>query len=251
MGQPQVPTGARCRSPLPLSRCRSPLPLSHCCISESISVSPRQVMASLYQRVTLPQGDSGRFGLPDSCDRRWFSSTYCAGKNLSDLRLEDPEGIWPHISVVELNYPLALVAALPSTVESFLNVDVKEVEGVEHLVVGTASNPGAICTKCSRHRLHFCLHYRPHTATLTTAHTTLPTPHSSAHTIATANHCRRSLLQGCATRITSAVSSWMHSLTLWARLCTTHSDRGMATTLLRLRETRERGGRGGGQATCP
>ena len=38
-----------------------------------------KVMASLWQRATLPAGDEGRAGLPDCCDRSWFGATFCGG----------------------------------------------------------------------------------------------------------------------------------------------------------------------------
>ena len=77
--------------------------------------------------------------------------------------------------------PSRFSCALPSTVESFLNVDVKEVEGVEHLVVGTASNPAQsaqmftppptlLSTLPPTHSYPYhCPHH--------TAHTTLKCPH--------------------------------------------------------------------------
>ena len=65
-----------------------------------------------------------------------------AGANLNALKLVEPAKIWPYVSALALFDPLTLVAACPSTLERFFEVVMKEVQGTEHLVIGTPSNAG-------------------------------------------------------------------------------------------------------------
>uniref|UniRef100_A0A7S3B8R3 Uncharacterized protein n=1 Tax=Haptolina ericina TaxID=156174 RepID=A0A7S3B8R3_9EUKA len=100
-------------------------------------------ISSMWDRACLPAGHPDRRGLPDSCERKWFSATFCGGKNLSNLKLRDSAKIWPYVSTLALYDPLAFVAVSHATLERFLEVSAKVVNGTEHLVVGSSSEaPG-------------------------------------------------------------------------------------------------------------
>jgi len=101
-----------------------------------------QAVASLWDRCGMAHGDEARGSLPASCDREWFSANFCAGKSLAAVSDEDPSRIWPHVSSLALHDPLALAAACHRTCERFFDASVKDVGGVEHLVIGTAAHAG-------------------------------------------------------------------------------------------------------------
>jgi len=109
------------------------------------------MMGSLWHRASLPGGHADRRGLPDHCDRTWFSETFCGGnRGMLNLELDKPSKIWPYVSALATYDPLTLVAACPSTLERFFEVSVKEVYAkelgekvlMEHLIIGTPSNAG-------------------------------------------------------------------------------------------------------------
>ena len=103
----------------------------------------RQVseLNTLWKKVSRPAGDPLRGGLPGERDRKWFASCFCANQSMEWIA--DDRSIWPYVSMIPQHDCLALLAAHPTTLEYFFEVDVKVVRGVRHLVVGTSDRqPG-------------------------------------------------------------------------------------------------------------
>lgn len=96
--------------------------------------SQLKAISGLWARASLPHGDPDRLGLPDRCDRDWFSSTFCDGADLGSVDANTP--IWPFVASFNMYDPLTLLAAHPSTLQKFFEPTVKVVNGVSHLVVG-------------------------------------------------------------------------------------------------------------------
>lgn len=95
--------------------------------------SQREAIEGLWHRACLPAGDPRRNGLPDRCDRLWFSNNFCVGRAAN---LDESEPVWELVETVALNSPCALVAAIPNLREHYFASHVVEVNGVEHLVIG-------------------------------------------------------------------------------------------------------------------
>ena len=89
----------------------------------------------------LPAGDKGRLGLPARCDRAWFSQTFCGGANLDVV--SEGQSVWPYVTSLIMYDAFALLAAHPTTLQAFFEVDIRTVAGVEHIVVGPSDEkPG-------------------------------------------------------------------------------------------------------------
>eukprot|EP00929_Paragymnodinium_shiwhaense_P102248 TRINITY_DN65437_c0_g1_i1.p1 TRINITY_DN65437_c0_g1~~TRINITY_DN65437_c0_g1_i1.p1 ORF type:complete len:2269 (+),score=529.06 TRINITY_DN65437_c0_g1_i1:427-6807(+) len=89
---------------------------------------------NLWTRCCLPAGHEQRLGLPGRCDRQWFEKVLCNGADLSNVSEETP--IWPFVTRVSIYDPLSVLAAQPTALCRFFEVQIKVVKGVEHMVVG-------------------------------------------------------------------------------------------------------------------
>jgi inosine-uridine nucleoside N-ribohydrolase len=96
----------------------------------------KQAIEELWRRACLPAGDAKRVGLPDRCDKVWFTNTFCGGQG-AERKPED--SIWDLIKTFNLYDPATLVAAIPNLREHFFAPFVVEVHGVEHLVIGVSA----------------------------------------------------------------------------------------------------------------
>jgi len=111
-------------------------------------------LTAMWRKACLPPGHAGRGGLPARCDRQWFEKIFCGGADLSSVAMAGEEagegggiseggGIWPHVTALNMYDPLAMLAAHPQTLERFFEVELKTVQGVEHMVIGTSEErPG-------------------------------------------------------------------------------------------------------------
>lgn len=105
--------------------------------------SQRKAIDALFKRAVLPKEDPGRLGLPERCDRSWFSQTFCGGAELASVGSDDGRSVWPYVTSLVMYDALALLSAHPATLDAFFEVGIKEVNGVEHCVVGTSDDhPG-------------------------------------------------------------------------------------------------------------
>jgi len=100
-----------------------------------------KAIASLWRRVCLPPEHEGRNELPSRCDRSWFSLTFCGGANLEAV--SGDQSVWPYITSLIMYDPITMLAAHPVTLQAFFEVDIRTVNGVEHIIVGpTDEQPG-------------------------------------------------------------------------------------------------------------
>ena len=97
---------------------------------------------ALWRRAARPLGDPRREGLPVERDRAWFASRFCGHQDLDSI--SDDRTIWAYVSMIPPHDALALLAAHPTTLEHFFEVEVKEVNGVQHLVVGTSDEVSGV-----------------------------------------------------------------------------------------------------------
>merc|ERR1712048_1126062 len=100
-----------------------------------------------WQRCNLPDGHADRLGLPSRCDRAWFAKQCCGGADLSSVQPDAP--IWPYVTSVSIYDALSLLAASPTALARFFEVDIKQVktiegEMVEHMVVGTSEERNGV-----------------------------------------------------------------------------------------------------------
>jgi len=91
----------------------------------------------VWRRCNLPEGHEARLGLPGRCNRAWFAKLVCGGADLSSIAADAP--IWPYVTTVAIYDPLCLLATISDTLERFFDVEIKNVRGVEHMVVGIES----------------------------------------------------------------------------------------------------------------
>jgi len=93
----------------------------------------------LWNRACLPAGDPGREGLPARCDQAWFSNVFLGGKG-KDRKGTD--SIWDLAGTFQAYDAIALLAALPSVRDRYLDPMVYSVKGLpqygstEHEVMG-------------------------------------------------------------------------------------------------------------------
>ena len=90
--------------------------------------------------------------------RAWFSRSFCGGADLSAIG--EDRHIWPYVKEFNLLDPLGLLACHPATLEAFYEADVKELQSVEHMVIGmSADRPGVRdCAKLRSDILDGCRH---------------------------------------------------------------------------------------------
>lgn len=109
----------------------------------------KRAIQDLWRRACLPAGDPDRNGLPDRCDKLWFSNQFCVGRATNS---DATAPIWDLVESLALNSPCALVASVPNLREHFFAARVVEVNGVEHFVIGVSavennvSNPRALAS---------------------------------------------------------------------------------------------------------
>lgn len=97
-------------------------------------------LEALWKRCCLPAGDAARAGLPDSRDKKWFTTVFCAGKGI-ELTAED--SIWHLVTGFMLYDPLTLIAAVPEFREKFFDPTVVKIHETEHYIIGVSkAKPG-------------------------------------------------------------------------------------------------------------
>jgi hypothetical protein len=80
----------------------------------------------LWQKVILPAGHAKRGGLPPRLNQQWFEKTFCGGKDMEHVAEQGEEGqVWSHVSGLTMFDPLTLLAAHPTTLERFFEVERK------------------------------------------------------------------------------------------------------------------------------
>ena len=101
-------------------------------------------LVALWQKARAPAGDPARKGLPERCDREWFSRTFCGGADLTEV---GPDMIWPHVKSLNFYDPLTLLAAVPACLKRFFKPVSKVWNGAEHIVIGTENDAGTGCIR--------------------------------------------------------------------------------------------------------
>ena len=118
--------------------------------------SHRAALQALWGCASAPQGLPIRRGFAEN--RAWFSRSFCGGADLSAIG--EDRLIWPYVKEFNLLDPLGLLACHPATLEAFYEPDVKELQSVEHMVIGmSADRPGVRdCAKLRSYILDGCRH---------------------------------------------------------------------------------------------
>ena len=118
-------------------------------VAQRLRQSQMNSLNILWRKACLPPGHKDRGSLPERCNRKWFEQAFCGGADLSAVAAaaagnrEDEGAVWPHVTGLNMYDPLALLAAHPTTLERFFEVEIKFVRGVEHMVIGTSEErPG-------------------------------------------------------------------------------------------------------------
>ena len=94
----------------------------HPVATELRKASYRSVQA-VWALLNQPLGSDARQGLPAECDHKWFSRTFCGGRDLGALQGEEDKAlIWPYISAVGIEETLAILASHPKTLDTFFEV---------------------------------------------------------------------------------------------------------------------------------
>merc|ERR1712048_78085 len=68
--------------------------------------------------------------------------TLCSDVDLSSVGKDD--NIWPYVSSLQVYDPLCLLVALPAALERFFEVEIKNVKGVEHMVIGVSEQNNGV-----------------------------------------------------------------------------------------------------------
>lgn len=99
--------------------------------------SQRKAIQDLWFRANLPADDIRRNKLPERCDKKWFTQTFCSGNGME--RTGDDE-IWDLIQSFQLYDPMTLIAAIPELATLFYEPQVVTVRGVAHKIIGVSKN---------------------------------------------------------------------------------------------------------------
>ncbi|KAL7442130.1 hypothetical protein ACHAXM_011147 [Skeletonema potamos] len=101
-------------------------------VGRRIYKNERESMEKLWRCSCAPSGSAARGNLPDRCDAKWFSDTFCAGTQVGK-----EEDVWKSVESVNIYSPLALLAALPGeTLRSYFRTMPFPVRSATHHVVG-------------------------------------------------------------------------------------------------------------------
>lgn len=87
----------------------------------------------LWYRSNLPAGDSKREGLPERCDRQWFSKQFLNGEGMDR---DGSDSIWDIIHAFYLYDPMAGVAAIERYGPIYYEPDEFEIHGTTHRIIG-------------------------------------------------------------------------------------------------------------------
>lgn len=93
----------------------------------------RDTIERLWQRACAPPGSAARTGLPDRCDKTWFSETFCKGR-AGDRDADDM--IWDLVACFNMYDVLALIACAPALADVVFQPRKVKVDGVTHEVIG-------------------------------------------------------------------------------------------------------------------
>jgi len=101
-------------------------------VGRRIYKNERESLEKLWRCSCAPPGSAARGNLPDRCDAKWFSDTFCAGTQVAK-----EEDVWKSVESVNIYSPLALLAALPGeTLRSYFRTMPFPVRSATHHVVG-------------------------------------------------------------------------------------------------------------------
>mmetsp|Transcript_30125 Transcript_30125/g.70256 ORF Transcript_30125/g.70256 Transcript_30125/m.70256 type:complete len:819 (+) Transcript_30125:71-2527(+) len=124
------------------------LALSGSSIGRRLRNAQRESIEALWARACAPAGDARRGGLPNRCDRAWFISTFCNGRDDPD-RTGD-QTVWDLVEGFVQYDSVALLCAIPSLRSKFfepVQVSTRSMDGVivDNLVIGVRqSEPNMI-----------------------------------------------------------------------------------------------------------
>mmetsp|Transcript_118612 Transcript_118612/g.187848 ORF Transcript_118612/g.187848 Transcript_118612/m.187848 type:complete len:802 (-) Transcript_118612:145-2550(-) len=95
----------------------------------------KQGFVDLWKQACENEGSPNRGSLPTRCDRHWFLSTFCAGRQPAD-----DGDIWNQIVSFNAYSPLALLFALPGVVKKYVNATEIQVRAASHQVIGWSAD---------------------------------------------------------------------------------------------------------------
>merc|ERR1711865_90324 len=94
---------------------------------------------------TSPSAATGRMGLPDRCDQKWFADTFCAGKQPN---VEDGEkGVWEAVQSFRVYALLQVLITLPPFMNQHVQCGITSVtvRSVQHRIIGLTKEDHGIC----------------------------------------------------------------------------------------------------------
>ena len=101
-------------------------------VGRKIYNSERSSLEKLWRCSSAPAASLSRGNLPDRCDKKWFSDTFCAGR-----QVDKEDDVWKSVEAVNIYSPLALLAALPGdTLRSYFRTMPFPIRSATHHVVG-------------------------------------------------------------------------------------------------------------------
>jgi hypothetical protein len=103
-------------------------------VGQFLSELQRQRIQVLWQQATAPERDEARGNLPARCDRAWFLSTFCSGREPTK------EDIWDNIDNFNIYSPMALLAVLPGVVRIHMEATPVTIRAATHQVIGWSAD---------------------------------------------------------------------------------------------------------------
>lgn len=104
-------------------------------VGEFLSDTQRARIQDLWKQATAPAKDAARGNLPARCDRAWFLSTFCSGR---EPTTEDD--IWDNIDNFNIYSPMALLAVLPGVVRIHMEATPVTIRAATHQVIGWSAD---------------------------------------------------------------------------------------------------------------
>ena len=114
-------------------------------IASNVQRMSKHSLDQLWRKVILPDNHPGREKLPSRCNTQWFMETFC---DSNEIPHPLPESPWTQVKKLNMYDPLAVLVCCPSYRDAHFYWQSKNVDGVEHKVIGTSSNETGVKDSC-------------------------------------------------------------------------------------------------------
>lgn len=118
-------------------------------VAANIRRKSKDSLEQLWNKVILPCDHPRREKLPARCDTKWFYKTFCGTEDVPE---ELPTSIWSQVEKLNMYDPLAVLICVSSYRDRHFSCKVKNVNGVDHLVVGTSESETGISNHLSLYK---------------------------------------------------------------------------------------------------